>query len=522
MTDQEQAQSPKPQESLPVESKPINAGPAQPNLLEQALGFDYRGIAAMRILTGIGLILNVVLRIPEIHCFYSDEGVLPRYALMSLMDHPWRYSLYEMTGAWEVVAVLFAIQVVFGAMVMVGFRTNLATIASFIMALSLQNRNPMIVDGADIVLDFLMIWGFFMAWGNYVSIDAYGKPKPKRKIVFNMGTIGLCVQVICLYVFTAINKDGPEWRIDGMAGMYALNIDFCTTPLGVWLANFPDLVKPAALFSLYLELYGVALLVMPFGNGILKTIGVLLFALFHIGVAMTFILGLFPYNDIVALVPFLPSPVWDWVAQGKRWRIVHIIRQFMAGLAKRLAPPVVELPQGFVSARKFILNATAAAFIAFIITWNLSTIPNATIKMPPVAQDLAAFFRIDQYWVMFNKFIPQLNGYYVMPAHLADGREIDVWTGKKVSWERPPLVSATYGPNEQWNTYMVRIWAHNNLTLRRYFADYLCREWNKNHEPDEQITDFKIFLMYEGPFPETNPLDRANPEKVFVWEHRCQ
>lgn len=519
MTDEDQAKSSIPEPSLPVE---VSTARVNDTLIERAFGFDYRGIAAMRVLTGVGLVLNVILRIPEIHCFYTDEGVLPRHAIMSLMDHPWRYSIYQMTGALEVVSILFAIQAVFGLMVMIGYRTNLATIASFVMALSLQNRNPMIVDGADIVLDFLMLWGFFMAWGNYVSVDTYGKPKPAKKLVFNAGTLGLCVQVICLYVFTAINKDGPEWRIDGMAGMYALNIDFCTTPLGVWLANFPDFVKPAALFSLYLELYGVLLLVTPFGNGIFKTIGVLLFSLFHVGVALTFILGLFPYNDIVALVPFLPSPVWDWIAQGKRLRIVHQVRQLMVAVSKSLAPPRVELPAWFVNARRVALNSAAVAFIIFIVAWNLSTVPNTAVKLPPAAADFAAFFRIDQYWVMFNKFIPQLNGYYVMPGHLTDGREIDVWTGKKVSWQRPPLVSATYGPNEQWNTFMVRIWAHNNLPLRKYFADYLCREWNRTHDPDEQLTDFTIYLMYEGPFPETNPADRANPEKVLVWEHHCQ
>ena len=57
-------------------------------------------------------------------------------------------------------------------MLVLGWKTRFATIASWVLLLSLQNRNTMILSGEDNLALLLLFWGMFLPLGARYSVDS--------------------------------------------------------------------------------------------------------------------------------------------------------------------------------------------------------------------------------------------------------------------------------------------------------------------------------------------------------------
>ncbi|PSN13512.1 hypothetical protein C7271_22460 [filamentous cyanobacterium CCP5] len=119
---------------------------------------------------------------------------------------------------------------------------------------------------------------------------------------------------------------------------------------------------------------------------------------------------------------------------------------------------------------------------------------------------------------MFAPYPMTEDGWYVIPGILKNGTEVDLFRqGKKVIWQKPDLVSKTYG-NDRWRKYMLNIWLRDNADYRLYYGQYLCRKWNRDHFGGQQLDRFKIYYMLEETLPNYQP---PKVEKVVLWEHYC-
>jgi predicted DCC family thiol-disulfide oxidoreductase YuxK len=284
--------------------------------LKTQYGLDLRGVAVFRI--GLATILLVYLTNLFIHlqAFFTDEGIVPLRALMETNKLHW--SLLTLSGSWEVQAVLLILAVLFAVAMLVGYRTKLFTFLSWVMLASLRSRNPFIYSEAEILLQQLLLWGVFLPLGAFYSVDSalvpdgeWTSPKPKR--IFSLASIGLLFQVFFVYFMTGMAKlYSPEWTEQGTALYYGLSLTSFQTALTPWLLNLPsNMLRSLSFFTLYLEVYGSWLLLTPFFVQPLRTFIILLFILFHLGIASFLSLGTFPWIEIVALLALMPSLVWD-------------------------------------------------------------------------------------------------------------------------------------------------------------------------------------------------------------------
>lgn len=495
-------------------------------LAVSAFGIDYRSMALLRMGTAAAVLINLAWRIPDLRAFYSDEGCIPRTCLLQLADAPWFFSIYNGTGNWILVAALFVLAAVFALMLLGGYCSRFATIASWIMVVSLQNRNPMVIDGQDMLLRLMLFWGIFLPWGDFFSIDSMRASARKlpRGTICSLATAAYTIQIILIYVCTAVHKNTPEW-INGNAGLYSLNIDFVTTSLGVYLTQFPDFLKSFTYLTVVVEFFCPLLLLFPYGKGVARIIAVAVLSSFHVGLSLMFKLGFFPLFNIISLLAFLPSSFWDYTSKWRqRFHISEFLNNALARASQTLPELAVSVPAWMnttimARTKKIAFNVVVAFFITFVIVWNLSTLTGSGVQVPAFMHPIANFLRLDQNWFMFAGFKPQLNGWYVMQGALKNGHMVDVFrNGAELSWERPALISADY-PNYHWRIYLVALFNHSYLAWRPYYAEYIAREWNKNHPADEQLEDLQIFYMYEGVLPETNHADR-NATRLFVWQYK--
>jgi hypothetical protein len=108
--------------------------------MSRIFGIDLRTLALFRICLGAVILADLVNRAGYLTAFYTDDGVLPRTAAIAY-NHSARISFHLMSGSPLVIGFLFLIAGILAVMLMLGYRTRLATVLSWLFLVSLNNRN---------------------------------------------------------------------------------------------------------------------------------------------------------------------------------------------------------------------------------------------------------------------------------------------------------------------------------------------------------------------------------------------
>ena len=280
--------------------------------LEELFYADLRSLALLRIGIAIMLLVDLATRICSITQDYTDKGIIPRDAAEAV-SQPYSWSLYFLNGSYEFSLALFIITLILALMLLFGYKTRITTILSYIMLVSLNNRNPIIIDGSDIHLQVILFWGIFLPWNARYSIDFVNskilRSLPNR--VFSFGILGYFLQICFIYVTTSIFKSGPEWTLNYSAIHYALSYDIYALPLAKVLLRFPQVLTILTFFVKWYELFGTLLFFFPFYTSIVRIIAISIFMLMHLGIGSTLLLGLFPFISIVSFFGLLPTLFWE-------------------------------------------------------------------------------------------------------------------------------------------------------------------------------------------------------------------
>ncbi|PTU32327.1 HTTM domain-containing protein [Stenotrophobium rhamnosiphilum] len=291
-----------------------------PRLLE-LFGIDLRSLALFRFALGLVLFIVLCQSFCDLTAFYGDLGVMPRsWAIES--DSFNRVSLYFLNGQTWFLATLLTIQTLCALMLMLGWRTRLAVIVSFVMWASLINRNSLVLSSGDVLIACLLFWAMFLPLGARYSVDAAtsSNTAPSNNQHLSWASAGLLLQVVSVYFFGALLKSGAEWHPQFTAAYYALSLDRYATPLGQWLLNFPELLQSLSALIWWLELLGPVLLFVPFFNRYIRLLILLCFVLMQIGLKLSLELGHYPFTSIAALTVFTSSWIWD-ALNARRQRI---------------------------------------------------------------------------------------------------------------------------------------------------------------------------------------------------------
>ncbi|HSW13869.1 MAG TPA: HTTM domain-containing protein [Solimonas sp.] len=588
--------------------------------LAELFGIDLRSLALFRFTLGAVLFWTVCRGFLDLEAFYSDSGLFTRGWVMQ-SESPWRLSLYFLNGTVWFAGGLLALQAALAAMFMLGWRTRLASIASFVLYASLVNRNPMVMIGGDLLLVCLLFWACFLPTGTRFSVDAAiaSNPPPSDNRHLSWGSAGLLLQVLSVYFFSALLKTGVEWHGDLTAVYYALSLDRHATQLGHWLLNFPLLLKLLTFTVWWLEMLAPILVFSPLLTRPLRFMVMLALIAMHIGFLLCLEIGHFPFVSLASLTVLLGGWFWDWRGRasaaahpgtlriyydrdcGFCLKLCRLFQQFLVlpraqiapaqdtpraralleannswvvidtdeqahlkwaafvvllrhspllgGLyrlaaSKRLAGPgtraydfIARHRPAFAAASARLLpqrevrwqptagwQRVAAAFIVLVAAWNLTTarlLPYSSYYwLEPAIRSL----RIDQIWNMFAPFPLKEDGWFVIPARLADGSEIDLLHPDRGApdYAKPRLLSELH-ENIRWHTLRGRLYENGFTAHRVHYARHLCNSWNRDKlaDPDQasqRLMNFKLVYVLEVTPP---PGEDAHTEQQVFLQHEC-
>jgi hypothetical protein len=491
--------------------------------LAPLFGIDTRSLAAGRITLAGLVLLDLIARSRSLLAFYDDKGILPRSFLVSDYMHPWSVSLHMVSGSWTIQAILFIVAAIFASMMLVGYRTRLATIFSWILLLSLHNRNPLILQSGDTLLRMGLFWGMFLPWGVRYSIDAAAKPTPaQKKSVLSVATFAILGQVALIYLGAAFHKSSTVWLREGNALYLALSLDQFTTYFGAWLLNWPKLLTFLSRGTYLLELYGPLLLFTPLLTTLIRLPIVALFAALHLGIAFSLKLGLFAWTDLAMLIFFLPPIFWDWLENHTPHSLTsHLMQLGRYGRTWLVnSAPSPNWPRPRARVWLVISQLATGGMFIYVAAWNISSFPNSTWRVPAGITWIAALTRVDQNFGVFAPWPPYEDGWYVIPGVLQQGTNVNVWQEKTpLSWAKPGHVSSTYY-DQYWRKYLMILWLPEFAKARPYYAQYLCYQWNTTHSSQQRLIKLSLYYVLERTPPTRH--DPAIPlENILLGEYRC-
>jgi hypothetical protein len=500
-------------------------------------GVDLRSLAAFRIGVGVLLLIDLLFRSLGLSAYFTDEGVLPRVARINLfdLDEKFRFvdtwSLHMASGQAWFQALLMIIAAFSAVALLIGFRTRLAVIASWVLLVSLDARNPMILNSGDILLRTMLFWSLFLPLGASCSIDAQ-RLEPRyagRRRAFSAASVALLMQLGMMYFFSGIFKFHPVWTTEGSAVYYALNCDEYATTIGLQIRQFPWFLKLATWSTLALELGGPLIVFSPFWTARIRLLTVFAFWLFHFGLGLMMTLGIFPAICMVAWLIYLPTPFWDFVesrAEGSRF--IAVFQRCLGWMRLRFEAaamlPTVSGPLLQGNARRVARtagNLLVAVLLAYTIVWNVRELDVNywEARILPVRYNTPArMLGLDQNWAMFSP-VPRTEDFWlVMRGELRDGTEVNLWDpGEPLPWKKPPVVSDTF-KTQRWRKYLDNLTTDLEAAHREYFANWLHRRWNQRfakENPERQVVKVQLIQQLEITPPPGQPI--PEPERLVLW-----
>jgi hypothetical protein len=461
-----------------------------------AWSLDARSLGAMRVVLGVILLADLAQRFADLSAHYTDQGILPR-SLEARLAGQW--SLLDLSGSPVFCAALFGLALIAALCLLSGYRTGWATIACWVLWVSLQNRNPLIRHSGDDVLRLLLFWGAFLPWGASFSVDALQGRKFSSGV--SMGSVGFILQVLFFFGFLLDHKLlGTSW-VQGRAVAEALSVEQYQRPLGAWLSRQDALLPALTYGTLVGQALVAVLLVLPVRSPWPRLVAVVANAGMMLGFGLSLRLGHFPWTGFALLLAFLPPEMWNW-----------------AGVR---ASQAIEAPSGWLSR---VRDTLAAAAIVLVLLWNLGE-AGATFVVRGQERELASTtvgaavraLGLQQRWAMFSPNPQAQDGWFVAAAPTAGGQFVDLlptlWGEPSrpltVRLDRPLSIADSLGPR-RWAMAFLDLAQDPRSAAVEGLARFLCR---KSDVPGVKV----IYMRFEHlPGHKSTPV-----EPRVLATHKC-
>jgi hypothetical protein len=506
----------------------------------ELFAIDVRSLAAFRIGVATVVLLDLWYRGLYTTAFFTDNGVLPRTARVELFElgdrfgfrHMW--SLHMMSGTFWAQAALILLAALFASWMLIGYRTRLAAIGTWVLLVSLDARNPAILNSGDVLLRCMLLFGLFLPLGARWSIDQWKSPEKARVPVrvCSMATVALMLQLCMMYLFSIAFKakevDGipSPWFHGSAAVYYALNCDAYTTAFGNWVRQFPQFMQWMTVGSLLLELIGPLLVFSPIFTKRLRVLVVIAFAVFHAGLGLTLALGLFPAICIVCWLPFLPGEVWDWLTGKWRTGKVSPLIGRVTEATRRLTSSALRgftKPETPSFRRRWYVEVGLGLILTYILLWNVREIDVERLAdrtLPLAFNGPARALGLDQNWSMFAPIPRTEDGWLVMRGTLHNDEVVNLWqVDEPLPWDKPKLVSAVY-LTQRWRKYLDNITTDSYALHRMYLCNWLARRWNEQQsggQLERQVHKVEVIQRLEITPPPGNPIPEPETRVLWTW-----
>jgi hypothetical protein len=340
------------------------------------------------------LIYDLLLRATDLSLHYTDKGIMPIKLVTENLWEPGYFSIHALSGTIEWQLILFIIAGIAALALLLGYKTKFSIFLCFILLLSLHNRNPWILNSGDSYLRLLLFWSMFLPLDQYYSLDNLTTKSTYKLKHASLASFCLITQIILSYVMTGLLKFSPEWLKEGTAIYYALSLDQFAKPLGKFLLDFPLVLKIMTHSVILLEAIFPFFFIMPIYTNSFRTIALIAFGTFHIGLGLTMTLGLFVPVCLIALISLIPTPYLD--KAEKYLNKSRISSLFTSNLLKKRNAKLENSQVKITRPVSIIANFILIISISIVLIWNLSPLVYNRNVLNDEIKSAGYILRLDQ------------------------------------------------------------------------------------------------------------------------------
>lgn len=487
--------------------------------VRRRLRVDTRALAALRILLGTILLIDLSHRALAIGKYYTDSGVYPVSAYEVSYTQFTGLSLHALSGALWFQQLLFVIAGLFALAFVVGYQTRLVGFCSFVLLVSLHARNPAVLNGGDILLRTFLPLTLLTPLGERWSVDAVRRGA-YRETVLTAATTAVLAQPLVVFGQNAVLKHRGSTWYSGEALKIAFANDEMTILLGDYLSAYPTLLE--ALNWGWVTLLAGSTVFLLFTTGRLRAAVVCVYIGAFLGMLPTLMVGLFPFVLTATVLAYLPPVFWDTAA-----RLVTDDVSTQPPSADRLGPlagPPLEQrlfdalrERGYGSAVDYsraygrsLLTILGVFALAFVLVYGVG---HVAVDEVPYEDEATAV--LDQSWALYAPNPTDFYSWYITNATLENGSTVAA-LGEGPSFDRPSDAARTYESFRE-RKFMVAVSADGDGAIATGYVEWACRQAAARYDqPVESVTVYR--MIQESPVDGTY----EDPYRQTLIEHDCE
>ncbi|WP_255193134.1 HTTM domain-containing protein [Natronobeatus ordinarius] len=506
-------------------------------LIEQfrrRIRIDTRSLAVFRVIAGVLIVVDILLRLRNFRFFYTDDGVVPVEVAQGLVPE-YAVSVFFFSGEPTITLLLFAIHFVVAIQLILGYYTRFAIVVSFLFVVSVDYRNPIVTSYADVIFRHMLFWAMFMPLGARYSIDALRADGPPPKQYTGLAGMFALAQMMLMYLTNGSHKiPSREAWLSGETMTTILHYDRVAFFLSEYVREFPLFMQFSGIMW-YSLMLGSPLLLLFTGRG--RYLLATLYAGGHLFLAVTVRIGAFPYAAIMGLMLFFQSRAWDdaaWVASRFDLpveRVVAAVTRQGRHLERRL--PHLAISDRIPPTERLRRTATTLVIVIVLVSGIFTVIPNAqTIgvidedESIPFEDEVTAGQQTVRLAEPSWRFYPSpisSNRYFVFAGETADGQHVDVFNDRPLQWDRPYADNYKQLETYRHRFYMISVRNHGvdgrESGVVEHYQEYLCEHYEWDGQPLERTT---MYYIYE--WTETETIDdyrQYDRRAILIDAHGC-
>ncbi len=348
-------------------------------------------------------------------------------------------------GSVEWQHLLFTIHALLAIFYILAIRIKVTSVLLWIFQISLITRNVHVSAGFDDYMSCLLLISFFLKVDRYFTwVDFKRKsliPK-KEKTDFHWTNVLFIAQVFSIHFVAGWIKDGQSWVEDFNALTIIYNNEHISSSIGLFLGDYPDLLTKMTPWVRWLEV------TVPFTLFIPRLRVVMLFFMLflHLGIIITINAYLFPFVNLITLLPMLPSIFYDKVFslfKGKNFRPLQkkMAQKSTFGIHR---PSVFQ--QSFVAVLLVLMSIQVVKF---------GTRKEELPGVPRLVHKIAMSTLFYQRWLLFGPDPYQKDGYFVFEGENENGEIFEAMGNNKVLKDKKPGPAHQFFKNRRWSRFLL-------------------------------------------------------------------
>jgi len=449
---------------------------------------DPRPFAIFRILLGLTVLHDLVDFTRDLRAFITDEGMLPRGAVRDW----YAWTAFDLVGGVPAVSALYLAGVLAVVAFTLGWRTRVATVASWLFLISLHHRNYYVTDGGDDLVRILFFYAMFADLGAAYGLDAVRNPSRVTDIPAFVPRL-LQLHVAVLYFCASRLKFRRGWLHDNVI-FAALQLDGFARPPGAWLLGFPRLCRLVTKAVWAMEGLFAFAAFAPFWRQRTRALAIALGVAIQGGILLTMRVGVFTEAMLAAMSLWLQP---EWIDRAEAW------------VRGRRSLPADARPTRLVVGRPWENVVAILLGVQFVFAvWDLFI--GRRFPLPNLVRDERDLIGIVQPAGLFDVVydIPRWSA----PGVLADGTPVDVLAVVAPGAEpRGPALSFS-----RWNKFTFKEREHPFLFPQ--LGAYLCRGYEER-VPGAKLASFT--LVDDATPPRGEDGAPVAPRHREMWHWTC-